>query len=240
MVHTGQHYDAAMNDVVFEQLKLPRPDINLEVGSASHAQQTGEVMKRIEPVLLEKKPAAVLVVGDVNSTIAAALVAVKLGIKVIHVEAGLRSRDRTMPEEINRILTDQISDILFTTEREAEVNLKAEGIPASRVEFVGNVMIDSLRAHLAAAVSSSQTAGRTLPSKGYALVTLHRPANVDDPAVLENRFWVRWPKSQPRCRWCFPFIRARLRALMSSAPMTFSPRPASSPCRRRLTSPCWG
>jgi UDP-N-acetylglucosamine 2-epimerase (non-hydrolysing) len=184
LVHTGQHYDAAMNDVVFEQLKLPVPDVNLEVGSASHAQQTGEVMKRIEPVILEKKPDAVLVVGDVNSTLAASLVAVKLGIRVIHVEAGLRSRDHTMPEEINRILTDQISDILFTTERDAERNLAAEGIPASRVEFVGNVMIDSLRAHLAAAVPPSETAGRPLPSRGYALVTLHRPSNVDDPAVL--------------------------------------------------------
>ncbi len=185
LVHTGQHYDAAMNDLVFEQLKLPVPDVNLEVGSASHARQTGEVMKRIESVLLEKKPAAILVVGDVNSTLAAALVAVKLRIKVIHVEAGLRSRDRTMPEEINRILTDQISDVLFTTEREAESNLTAEGIPASRVVFAGNVMIDSLCAHLAAAVPSSDTAGRPLPSKGYVLVTLHRPSNVDDPAVLK-------------------------------------------------------
>ncbi|MBC8038391.1 MAG: UDP-N-acetylglucosamine 2-epimerase, partial [Rhizobiales bacterium] len=128
LVHTGQHYDAAMNDVVFEQLNLPLPDVNLEVGSASHAQQTGEVMKRIEPVLLEKRPDAVLVVGDVNSTLAAALVAVKLDIKVVHVEAGLRSRDRTMPEEINRVLTDQISDILFTTERQAQSNLVAEGV----------------------------------------------------------------------------------------------------------------
>jgi UDP-N-acetylglucosamine 2-epimerase (non-hydrolysing) len=185
LVHTGQHYDAAMNDVVFEQLRLPLPDVNLEVGSASHAQQTGEVMKRIEPVLLEKKPDAVLVVGDVNSTLAAALVAVKLGIKVIHVEAGLRSRDRTMPEEINRILTDQISDILFTTEREAEDNLAAEGVARDRVVFAGNVMIDSLRANLASAVPASQSAGRALVPKGYALVTLHRPSNVDDPAVLK-------------------------------------------------------
>jgi UDP-N-acetylglucosamine 2-epimerase (non-hydrolysing) len=159
--------------------------VNLEVGSASHAQQTGEVMKRIEPVLLEKMPDAVLVVGDVNSTLAAALVAVKLGIKVVHVEAGLRSRDRAMPEEINRILTDQISDFLFTTEREAEANLAAEGIAKSRVIFVGNVMIDSLRANLAAAMPPSETTGRDLASKSYALVTLHRPSNVDDPAVLK-------------------------------------------------------
>lgn len=185
LVHTGQHYDAAMNDVVFEQLNLPLPDVNLEVGSSSHAQQTGEVMKRIEPVLLERKPDAILVVGDVNSTLAAALVAVKLGIKVVHVEAGLRSRDRTMPEEINRVLTDQISDILFTTEREAQSNLVAEGIAGDRIVFVGNVMIDSLRANLAGAVPPSQSAGRSLTAKGYALVTLHRPSNVDDPGVLK-------------------------------------------------------
>lgn len=186
LVHTGQHYDAAMNDVVFEQLRLPVPDVNLEVGSASHAQQTGEVMKRIEPVLLEKKPDAVVVVGDVNSTLAAALVAVKLGIKVVHIEAGLRSRDRTMPEEINRILTDQISDILFTTEREAQSNLAAEGIAGDRIVFAGNVMIDSLRANLAGAVPPSQSAGQALSAKGYALVTLHRPSNVDDANVLKR------------------------------------------------------
>jgi UDP-N-acetylglucosamine 2-epimerase (non-hydrolysing) len=186
LVHTGQHYDAAMNDVVFEQLRLPVPDVNLEVGSASHAQQTGEVMKRIEPVLVEKKPDAILVVGDVNSTLAAALVAVKLGIRVVHVEAGLRSRDRTMPEEINRILTDQISDILFTTEREAQRNLAAEGIADDRIVFAGNVMIDSLRANLAGAVSPSQSAGQALGAKGYALVTLHRPSNVDDSNVLKR------------------------------------------------------
>ena len=186
LVHTGQHYDAAMNDIVFEQLRLPAPDINLDVGSASHAQQTAEVMKRIEPVLLDKKPDAVVVVGDVNSTLAVALVAVKLGIKVVHVEAGLRSRDRTMPEEINRILTDQISDILFTTERSAQDNLAAEGIAGDRVVFVGNVMIDSLRANLASAVPPSQSAGRALSAKDYALVTLHRPSNVDNPDVLKS------------------------------------------------------
>ncbi len=184
LVHTGQHYDAAMNDVVFEQLKLPLPDVNLEVGSASHAQQTGDVMKRIEPVLLEKKPDAVLVVGDVNSTLAAALVAVKLGIKVVHIEAGLRSRDRTMPEEINRILTDQISDILFTTEREAHANLAAEGVPSDRVVFAGNVMIDSLRANLASAVPPSQSVGQPLAVRGYAVATLHRPSNVDNAGIL--------------------------------------------------------
>lgn len=191
LVHTGQHYDVAMNDRFFEQLGIPAPDISLEVGSASHAVQTAEIMKRFEPVLLEERPAAVLVVGDVNSTIACALVAAKLGVKVVHVEAGLRSRDRTMPEEINRILTDQLSDRLYTTEAEALGNLVAEGIDAGRVCFAGNVMIDTLRASEAQAVPAAQTLAAaadpavfTQAAHGYALLTLHRPSNVDDPAVL--------------------------------------------------------
>lgn len=157
LVHTGQHYDPAMSDSFFEQLGIPRPDVNLEVGSASHAVQTAEIMRAFEPVLDEERPRAVLVVGDVNSTIACALVAAKKGIKVIHVEAGLRSYDRAMPEEINRVLTDQISDLLFTTEREAEANLQKEGIAAERVHFVGNVMIDTLRMHLERAVPAATT-----------------------------------------------------------------------------------
>lgn len=144
LVHTGQHYDRDMNDKLFEDLRLPHPDINLEVGSGSHAVQTAEVMRRFEPVLDEKKPSCVLVVGDVNSTLACTLVAVKKGIPVVHVEAGLRSYDRAMPEEINRILTDQVADILYTTERSATANLTREGISEERVRFVGNVMIDSL------------------------------------------------------------------------------------------------
>jgi UDP-N-acetylglucosamine 2-epimerase (non-hydrolysing) len=144
LVHTGQHYDKDMNDKLFEDLRLPRPDINLDVGSASHAVQTAEVMRRFEPVIDAHKPSCVLVVGDVNSTLACTLVAVKKGIPVVHVEAGLRSYDRKMPEEINRILTDQIADRLYTTERSAETNLVREGIAAERVRFVGNVMIDSL------------------------------------------------------------------------------------------------
>lgn len=159
LVHTGQHYDPAMSDSFFEQLGIPRPDVNLEVGSASHAVQTAEIMRAFEPVLDEERPRAVLVVGDVNSTIACALVAAKKGIKVIHVEAGLRSYDRAMPEEINRVLTDQISDLLFTTEREAEANLQKEGIAAERVHFVGNVMIDTLRMHLERAVPAATTLG---------------------------------------------------------------------------------
>jgi UDP-N-acetylglucosamine 2-epimerase (non-hydrolysing) len=190
-VHTGQHYDAAMKHSFFEQLNIPEPDIDLGVGSASHAVQTAEVMKRIEPVIDELVPDAVLVVGDVNSTIASALVSVKKGIPVFHVEAGLRSGDRTMPEEINRILTDQISDVLFTTERKALENLVHEGIDPQRIHFVGNVMIDSLRYNLANAISpdhmfSSMCSkeNRSQFNNGYGIVTLHRPSNVDDPAVL--------------------------------------------------------
>ncbi|BCX89813.1 UDP-N-acetylglucosamine 2-epimerase (non-hydrolysing) [Methylomarinovum tepidoasis] len=186
LVHTGQHYDAAMKDAFFTQLGIPEPDVDLEVGSGSHAWQTGQIMQRFEPVLDEAAPEAVLVVGDVNSTIACGLVAAKKQIPLIHVEAGLRSRDRTMPEEINRVLTDQISDLLFTTERSAKDNLTAEGIDPSRIYFVGNVMIDALRAQLERAMPAAQTLqrhGRALPPQ-YGVVTLHRPANVDDPDVL--------------------------------------------------------
>ncbi|MBU1691918.1 MAG: UDP-N-acetylglucosamine 2-epimerase (non-hydrolyzing) [Gammaproteobacteria bacterium] len=189
LVHTGQHYDAAMNHQYFEALGIPQPDINLEVGSASHAIQTAEVMRRFEPVLDTRQPSAVLVVGDVNSTLACALVAAKKGVPVIHVEAGLRSFDRAMPEEINRILTDQISDLLFITESSGRANLLREGIAESRIHFVGNVMIDTLRRNLERAVPLSQIlkdAGQNLQDSnaGYAVLTLHRPSNVDDPAIL--------------------------------------------------------
>lgn len=188
LVHTGQHYDVAMNDQLFIDLKLPEPDINLEVGSATHAVQTAEVMKRFEPVVDQLQPSCVVVVGDVNSTLACSLVATKKGIAVVHVEAGLRSWDRAMPEEINRILTDQISDLLYTTERSAHDNLAREGIAAERAHFVGNVMIDSLHAHKAAAVPPATTlsnAGTSADlSKGYGVVTLHRPSNVDQPESL--------------------------------------------------------
>lgn len=183
LVHTGQHYDHAMNDSFFADLGLPRPEVNLDVGSGTHAQQTAEIMRRFEPVLDSRPVDVVLVVGDVNSTIACALVAAKKGIRVAHVEAGLRSRDRSMPEEINRVLTDQLSDWLFTTEREALANLTREGVDPARVHFVGNVMIDTLRQNLARAVPSGLTLGQSLAG-GYVLATLHRPSNVDDPAVL--------------------------------------------------------
>lgn len=188
LVHTGQHYDAAMKHAFFEQLHIPEPDVDLGVGSGSHAVQTAQIMLKFEPVLDERKPAAVLVVGDVNSTIACALVAVKKGIPVIHVEAGLRSGDRGMPEEINRILTDQLSDLLFTTEMSAADNLEREGISRDKVFFVGNVMIDTLRYNLASATPSASTLAEAGPRfiDGYGLLTLHRPSNVDDPTVLRR------------------------------------------------------
>lgn len=212
LVHTGQHYDEAMNDRIFADLGLPRPDINLEVGSGSHAQQTAEIMRRFEPVLDEVHPDAVLVVGDVNSTIACALVAAKKGIKVVHVEAGLRSFDRTMPEEINRVLTDQLSDFLFTTEQDAADNLKREGIDPGRIHFVGNVMIDSLMRHLNHAVPAAHVIGRSLPS--YGVVTLHRPSNVDDPEVLRRLVdcLLRMALTLPLVFPCHPRTRARLDA----------------------------
>jgi UDP-N-acetylglucosamine 2-epimerase (non-hydrolysing) len=189
LVHTGQHYDPEMNGQFFQDLGIPRPDVNLEVGSASHAVQTAEVMRRFEPVLEQLQPAGVLVVGDVNSTLACALVAVKKGVAVIHIEAGLRSFDRSMPEEINRVLTDQISDLLFITERRARENLLREGIRESRIHFVGNVMIDTLRYNLKDAVPAAQTLRQHgAPAEwghgGFAVLTLHRPSNVDDPGTL--------------------------------------------------------
>ncbi|WP_210544183.1 non-hydrolyzing UDP-N-acetylglucosamine 2-epimerase [Rhodoferax sp. PAMC 29310] len=191
LVHTGQHYDKDMSDRLFEDLRLPRPDVNLEVGSGTHAVQTSEVMRRFEPLLDAHKPSCVVVVGDVNSTLACSLVAVKKGIPVVHVEAGLRSYDRAMPEEINRILTDQISDRLYTTERTAEENLRLEGIPASRVCFTGNVMIDSVVFGRSSARSPAETLRACNADvavlehpQGYGVVTLHRPSNVDHPQTL--------------------------------------------------------
>ncbi|HWN11083.1 MAG TPA: UDP-N-acetylglucosamine 2-epimerase (non-hydrolyzing) [Pyrinomonadaceae bacterium] len=179
VLHTGQHYDAAMSEAFFRDLELPAPDEYLGVGSASHAAQTAAVMERFEPVLLRENPDWVIVVGDVNSTLACALVCSKLGVKVAHVEAGLRSRDRTMPEEINRILTDQVADLLFTPSADADQNLLAEGIPEERIRFVGNVMIDSLLKHLPRSNSSTIREELDLNEREYAVVTLHRPANVD-------------------------------------------------------------
>jgi UDP-N-acetylglucosamine 2-epimerase (non-hydrolysing) len=186
VLHTGQHYDAMMSDAFFADLDLPQPDIHLGVGSGSHAVQTASIMERFEPVVLKEKPDWVLVVGDVNSTIACALVCVKLGIKVAHVEAGLRSRDRTMPEEINRLLTDQIADLLLTPSPDADVNLRNEGIPAERIRFVGNVMIDSLFKNLDRARSSNIKNELGLSDNEYSVLTLHRPANVDAREPFER------------------------------------------------------
>lgn len=179
VVHTGQHYDADMSDAFFRDLELPEPDIHLEVGSASHAAQTAAVMERFEPVVLRERPDWVVVVGDVNSTLACALVCSKLGVKVAHVEAGLRSRDRTMPEEINRLLTDQIADLLFTPSADANQNLLNEGIPAERIRLVGNIMIDSLLQRLESAKRSTIRETLGVAGHDYAVLTLHRPSNVD-------------------------------------------------------------
>lgn len=181
LVHTGQHYDFNMSDVFFNELNLPIPDVNLEVGSGSHAQQTSRIMERFEPVVSTHKPDVVLVYGDVNSTVAAALVCSKLQIRVGHVEAGLRSCDRTMPEEINRLLTDQLADLLFTPSEDGDHNLEREGIDRGRVHLVGNVMIDTLMRMLPKAEAQLP---QGLP-KRYALVTLHRPSNVDDTLWLK-------------------------------------------------------
>jgi UDP-N-acetylglucosamine 2-epimerase (non-hydrolysing) len=229
LVHTGQHYDADMDGQFFSTLDLAAPDFRLEVGSASHAVQTAEVMRRFEPVLDQTAPAAVLVVGDVNSTLACALTAAKKNIPVLHVEAGLRSYDRAMPEEINRMLTDQVSELLFTSESSGMDNLLREGVPASRIHFVGNVMIDTLMLQLPratpveAVLRQANLAGFLGSGASYALLTLHRPSNVDDPR--------------------------RLRALIETVtrisedlPVLFPlhPRTRAWPaCRRWTTSTCW-
>jgi UDP-N-acetylglucosamine 2-epimerase (non-hydrolysing) len=184
LVHTGQHYDANMSELFFRELGIPEPGINLGVGSGSHAVQTAEIMRSFEPIVLEHRPDAVLVVGDVNSTIACGLVAVKLGIRLVHVEAGLRSFDREMPEEINRVLTDAISDLLFCTEQSGVDNLLREGVAADKIHLVGNVMIDTLLRHRRRAAESNVLEALGLEPGRYAVLTLHRPSNVDDPTVL--------------------------------------------------------
>ena len=203
LVHTGQHYDQRMSDLFFRQLGIPEPDVNLGVGSASHAVQTAEIMKAFEPVLLEQKPDAVLVVGDVNSTIACGLVAVKLGIKLVHVEAGLRSFDRTMPEEINRLLTDSISDLLLCSEPSGVENLRREGVADDKIHLVGNVMIDTLLKNRAKAEESTILDELGLEASGYVALTLHRPANVDNAEVL-GRLLDAFEVIQRECPIVFP------------------------------------
>jgi UDP-N-acetylglucosamine 2-epimerase (non-hydrolysing) len=187
LLHTGQHYDAQMSDVFFRQLEIPEPDVNLNVGSGTHAQQTAQIMRAFEPVVLERKPDVVLVYGDVNSTVAAALVCAKLNIRVAHVEAGLRSFDRTMPEEINRLVTDQLADLLFTPSPDGDENLLHEGVAREKIHFVGNVMIDTLARLLPSARALVPQLRQRLPVDcSFILVTLHRPSNVDDEASLRE------------------------------------------------------
>lgn len=188
LVHTGQHYDDRMSDAFFRDLGIPPSDFFLGVGSGSHAEQTAAVLGRLEPVLSERRPDVVVVYGDVNSTLAAALAASKLGIPVAHVEAGLRSRDRSMPEEINRLLTDQLADLCLTPSRDGDENLAREGIGADRIRFVGNVMIDTLDRVLAEGGRTLPEVGQALEEGGYVLVTLHRPSNVDDQDTLSGIF----------------------------------------------------
>jgi UDP-N-acetylglucosamine 2-epimerase (non-hydrolysing) len=212
LVHTGQHYDAALSRIFFDQLSIPRPDIDLGVGSGSHAVQTAGIMTAFERICLEWKPDLVMLVGDVNSTLACSLVAAKLGIPVAHVEAGLRSFDRTMPEEINRMVTDRLSELHFTTEPSANENLLREGVPQERIHFVGNVMIDTLRKHVEESRAMNVPARFCVEPRGYVLVTLHRPSNVDHREAL------------------LPVVEA-LAELAADAPVLF---PAHPRTRRRL------
>ena len=225
LVHTGQHYDDNMSRVFFEQLELPRPNVNLEVGSGSHAWQAAQVMLRFEPVVRNYSPDWAVVVGDVNSTLACALVCAKLGVRVAHVEAGLRSFDRTMPEEINRVLTDHIADLLYTTEQSGNENLRREGIPEEKVRFVGNVMIDTLvrllpkaeeRWTVIRSVLNIELGARS--AERYVLVTLHRPPNVDNPETLQE-------------------IMLALNDIAQEVPVIF---PAHPRTRERLEEERWG
>jgi UDP-N-acetylglucosamine 2-epimerase (non-hydrolysing) len=184
IIHTGQHYDLNMSDTFFQDLGIPEPDINLEVGSGSHAEQTARVMMAFEPVCIREKPDWIIVVGDVNSTMACTLVASKLGIKVAHVEAGLRSFDRSMPEEINRIVTDSIADLLFTPSEDGDANLIREGIPKERIKRVGNIMIDTLAVNLDKARQLKPGDQFGVKEENYVFVTLHRPSNVDNKSAL--------------------------------------------------------
>jgi UDP-N-acetylglucosamine 2-epimerase (non-hydrolysing) len=236
LVHTGQHYDAAMSQLFFEQLGIPTPDMNLEVGSASHAVQTAQILERFEAVVLEQRPDLVVVVGDVNSTAACGMVAKKIpGIGLAHVEAGLRSFDRSMPEEINRLVTDALSDLLFTSEKSGDRNLAAEGVPRERILFVGNVMIDTLRRHLDRARETRALEAQGVEPAGYGLLTLHRPSNVDDPAVFDPLFqaiadtaaelpivFPVHPRTRPALeRWTRQHGEAALRQLRPVPPMGY-------------------
>lgn len=212
LIHTGQHYDANMSEIFFKQLGIPEPDINLEVGSASHAVQTAQIMMAFEQVVLTNKPDLLMVYGDVNSTVATALVCAKLHIPVAHVEAGLRSRDRLMPEEINRLMTDQLADLLFTPSQDGDENLIQEGVPPEKIHCVGNVMIDTLVRLLPQAESRWPQLQEQLNLSRYGLVTLHRPSNVDDPDMLRSilRTLARISKNTPLIFPMHPRTRKRI------------------------------
>jgi UDP-N-acetylglucosamine 2-epimerase (non-hydrolysing) len=215
LVHTGQHYDAQLSKVFFDELDLPRPDIHLNIGGGSHAEQTGRMMIELEKVFRSKEPALVMVVGDVNSTLAASVTAAKLGIQIAHVEAGLRSFDRSMPEEINRIVTDALSDLLFTTEQSGNEHLLREGILPERIFFVGNVMIDTLLKSRQQAKSSDVLARLRLKPAAYAVLTLHRPSNVDQPERLQTilRVLTQVARQLPVVFPCHPRTWQRLQSL---------------------------
>jgi UDP-N-acetylglucosamine 2-epimerase (non-hydrolysing) len=190
VVHTGQHYDPAMSQVFFDQLRIPAPDVHLDVGSGSHGAQTARILERYESCLLAARPEATIVFGDVNSTAACALAAAKLQVPVAHVEAGLRSFDRSMPEEINRVVTDALADLLLVSEPSGVENLAREGVPPARVRLVGNVMVDTLLAEIGAARALRVASAMGLEPRGYGLVTMHRPSNVDEPATLARVVWL--------------------------------------------------
>ena len=220
LVHTGQHYDEAMSASFFRDLGMPQPDINLEIGSGSHAQQTARIMMAFEAVVLEHKPDWIVVVGDVNSTIACALVATKLGVKVAHVEAGLRSRDWAMPEEVNRVLTDRIADLLLTPSADGDENLLQEGIAAERIVCVGNVMIDTLFMQHNRAKDLRVYESLGLTAGAYGVVTLHRPSNVDDPGTLRQIFsaLVQITKELPLIFPAHPRTQTRLKEFGLAVP----------------------
>ena len=220
LVHTGQHYDYDMSQIFFEHLEMPEPNEFLNVGSGSHAVQTANVMTAFEPLVLKYRPDWVFVVGDVNSTLGCALVCAKTGTRVAHVEAGLRSRDRTMPEEVNRLLTDQISDLLFTPSKDADENLLSEGIEPSKIHFVGNVMIDTLVKLLPKALERQKQQDLGLTTKGYILVTLHRPSNVDDSTTLHGILQALGEISRevPVIFPVHPRTRQRIRSLNQTLP----------------------
>lgn len=221
LCHTGQHYDDNMSKIFFDDLQLPRPDVYLGIGSGTHGEQTGRIMMEFEKVVVAESPDLVLVVGDVNSTMACTLVAVKMGVAVAHVEAGLRSFDRTMPEEINRMVTDILCDLLFTTSPEAEVNLLAEGVAKEKIHFTGNVMIDSLHFYAEGAEKSTILDDLSLEPRAYGLVTLHRPSNVDDPTVLRT-ILEALGKIGAECPLVFP-VHPRTRAVLESAGVDLPP-----------------